>query len=162
VTLLQPDDRDWVGFAEGPIPATEALAWANQPECGAISSFSGVVREFSEGRPPIIAVEYDAYREHLATRLEQVATAARKRWPEIGRLVLIHRLGKLAVGEASVFIAVSTPHRRESFDAARFIIDTVKTTAPIWKREFWVGGSDWAHTEHELLDVGELLDTDGA
>lgn len=159
---LEPGDRDWVGFVEEPIPEGAALAWANQPECGAIATFSGVVREFSDGRPPIVAVEYDAYREHLAARLEQVAAGARKRWSEIARLALIHRLGKLEVGEASVFIAVSTPHRREAFDAARFIIDTVKTTAPIWKREYWDGGSDWAHAEHELLEIEDLIDADEA
>ena len=77
-------------------------------------------------------------------RLTDVATAARSRWPEIGRLALLHRVGRLEVGEVAVVVAASTPHRAEAFAAAQFCIDTLKHTVPIWKRETWEGGSDWS------------------
>ncbi|MGA8295838.1 MAG: molybdenum cofactor biosynthesis protein MoaE [Acidimicrobiales bacterium] len=147
------NDRDWVGFVDEVIPESDVFDWVGQRDCGAIATFSGTVRDHSEDRPPIVAVEYDAYREHLPTRLDAVAGAARKRWPDLGRVALIHRLGRLEVGESSVLIAVSAPHRKEAFEAARFLIDTVKTSAPIWKREHWEGGSDWVSDEHDLVDV---------
>ena len=72
----------------------------------------------------------------------------------IGRLALLHRTGRLAVGEVSVVVAVSTPHRREAFDAAQFCIDTLKQTVPVWKRETWAGGHGWSVCAHEIEDVG--------
>jgi molybdopterin synthase catalytic subunit len=149
-------DRDWVGFGDEVIPVGDVLAWVGSPECGAVTTFAGTVRERSDGRPPIVAVEYDAYREHLGTRLVAIVDAARRRWPELGRIALIHRLGRIVVGEASVFIAVSSPHRNEGFAATRFLIDTVKTSAPIWKCEHWQGGSDWALAEHDLVEIEEV------
>jgi molybdopterin synthase catalytic subunit len=76
--------------------------------------------------------------------LTDVATTARARWPVIGRLALIHRVGRLEVGEVAVVVAVSTPHRAEAFAVAQFCIDTLKHTVPIWKLETWEGGSDWS------------------
>ncbi len=146
-------ERDWVAFVEAVIPITDVLAWVGQRDCGAIATFAGTVRDHSDGRPQIIAVEYDGYREHLNARLVVIAAAARRRWPELGRIALIHRLGRLEVGEASVLIAVSSPHRKEAFDATRYLIDTVKRSAPIWKCEHWVGGSDWALGAHDLVEV---------
>ena len=77
-------------------------------------------------------------------RLTDVAASARARWPEIGRLALLHRVGRLEVGEVAVVVAASTPHRAEAFAAAQFCIDTLKHTVPIWKRETWEGGSGWS------------------
>jgi molybdopterin synthase catalytic subunit len=79
-----------------------------------------------------------------------VAAAARKRWAEIGRLVLLHRVGRLEVGEVSVVAVASTPHRAEAFAAAQFCIDTLKHTVPIWKRETWSGGTDWTLCSGDL------------
>ena len=93
-------------------------------------------------------LEYEAYEEHVVPRLADVACAARSRWPEIGRLVLLHRVGRLEVGEVAVVVAASTPHRAEAFAAAQFCIDTLKQTVPIWKHETWAGGSGWSVCEH--------------
>lgn len=153
MTSARHDDGDWVEFVDEVIPVADVLAWVGHRDCGAIATFSGTVREHSEGRPPIVAVEYEAYREHLGGRLTAIARATRVRWPDLRRLALIHRLGRLEVGEASVFIAASAPHRKEAFDATRYLIDTVKASAPIWKCEHWEGGSDWALGEHDLVDV---------
>jgi molybdopterin synthase catalytic subunit len=88
-------------------------------------------------------VEYEAYAEQVEPRLAQLAAEARRRWPALGRLVLLHRIGELAVGECSVVVVASAPHRAEAFEAARWCIDTLKETAPIWKREVWDGGAGW-------------------
>jgi len=102
------------------------------------------VRDHSDGRPGVTSLEYEAYLEHVVPRLASVAEHARTRWPEIGRLVLLHRVGRLHVGDVSVVVVASTPHRTEAFAAAQFCIDTLKHTVPIWKHETWEGGSDWS------------------
>ena len=115
--------------------------------------FCGTVRDHSEGRPGVVALEYQAYLEQVEPRLDEIAKSARARWPAIRRLVLIHRVGQLGVGDISIVVAASTPHRAEAFAATRFCIDSAKTTVPIWKRESWAGGSEWVLDEHPLIDV---------
>ena len=129
------------------------MAWAERPYCGAVVLFTGTVRDHAEGRPGVTALEYEAYEEEVAPRLADIAGEARRRWPALGRVAVLHRVGVLDVGETSVLIAVSAPHRAEAFDAARFCIDTLKTTVPIWKRETWEGGSDWALCSHPVDEV---------
>ena len=102
-------------------------------------TFCGTVRDHSKGRAGVTWLEYEAYVEQVAPRLTRVATAARERWEKIGRLALLHRVGRLEVGEVSVVVVASTPHRAEAFAAAQFCIDTLKETVPIWKRETWSG-----------------------
>jgi molybdopterin synthase catalytic subunit len=126
----------------------------SRPECGGIVIFCGTVRDFSDGRPGVTALDYEIYPEHAISRLEKVAGSARQRWPMVGRLTLLHRVGRLEVGQVSVVVAASTPHRAEAFDAARYCIDTLKHTVPIWKRETWAGGTDWSPCSHETQDVG--------
>ncbi len=89
-----------------------------------------------------------------ARRLEAVADESRRRWPDIARVALLHRLGDVPLGEASVVVVVSAPHRGEAFEAARFCIDTLKETVPIWKKEVWDGGSDWAEASRPIRAVG--------
>jgi molybdopterin synthase catalytic subunit len=141
---VEPSGDVWIAQSEEPLPAAEAVEWAAQPGCGAVVSFSGMVRDHSEGRPGVFLVEYEAYVEHVERVLGEVAEAARKRWPEIGRVALLHRFGALRVGEVSVLVAVSAPHRAEAFEASQFCIDTIKETVPIWKREHWSEGADWS------------------
>jgi molybdopterin synthase catalytic subunit len=111
------------------------------------------VRDHAEGRPGVSELEYEAYEEEVVPRLVAIAAEARRRWPDLGRVAVLHRVGTLAVGETSVLIAASAPHRGEAFDAARFCIDTLKTTVPIWKRETWNGGTDWALCSHPVDEV---------
>jgi molybdopterin synthase catalytic subunit len=92
----------------------------------------------------VFLVEYEAYAEHVERVLGEIAEAAREHWPDIGRVALLHRFGALGVGEVSVVVVVSAPHRAEAFEASRFCIDTIKETVPIWKREHWSGGADWS------------------
>jgi molybdopterin synthase catalytic subunit len=151
---LEPAVRDWIAICDQPLPADLALAWASQPDCGGIVSFCGTVRDHSDGRPGVTGLEYEVYPEQAVPRLEQVAATARHRWPMTGRLVLLHRIGELAVGEVSVVVVASTPHRAEAFDVARFCIDTLKHTVPLWKKETWSGGSDWTVCDHDSQDIG--------
>jgi molybdopterin synthase catalytic subunit len=90
---------------------------------------------------------YEAYEEEARRRLADIAAELRRRWPDVERVALLHRVGDLALSEPSVAVVVSAPHRAEAFEAARFGIDTLKETVPIWKREHWDGGSEWSeHT----------------
>ncbi len=152
VVSIPPPERDWIALSEEPLRAATALDWATLPDCGAVVTFSGTVRDHSEGRPGVELLEYEAYVEHVEPRLAVVAAAARARWPELGRIALWHRIGRLGVGETSVVVAVSAPHRAEAFEAGRYCIDTLKATVPIWKRETWAGGSEWGLCTHELAE----------
>jgi molybdopterin synthase catalytic subunit len=147
-----PAGPDWLAVSSEPLPVAEVAAWAVQPSCGGLVTFCGTVRDHSQGRTGVVCVEYEAYLEQVEPRLAKVAQGARSRWPEIGRLALLHRVGRLEVGEVSVVVAASAPHRAEAFEAARYCIDTVKTSVPIWKRETWAGGSDWALCPHDLVE----------
>jgi molybdopterin synthase catalytic subunit len=142
--LQKPTSDDWIAISESQLPVDEAWKWVGIPECGGIVTFCGTVRDHSDGRVGVTSLEYEAYEEHVVPRLTDVAKAARRQWPDVGRLALLHRVGRLEVGEVAVVVAVSTPHRAEAFAAAQFCIDTLKHTVPIWKRETWEGGSDWS------------------
>ena len=102
--------------------------------------FSGTARDHAPGREGVHRLDYEAYDEHVEPALLAVAEQARERWPVIGRIALLHRTGEVAIGDSAVVVAVSAPHRPEAFEAARFCIDTIKRTVPIWKREAWSGG----------------------
>ena len=154
--LPRPDGADWLGLAVGPLPSAEASAWDVIPGCGAVVLFAGTVRDHAEGRPGVVSLEYEAYEEQVAPRLRALADEARERWPGIGRLVLLHRVGALSVPEVSVLVVVSAPHRPEAFDAARWCIDSVKSTIPIWKRETWEGGTDWGTSAAPVADVADV------
>ena len=149
-----PSGRDWVEITAFPLPVDDANAWATTPDCGAVVCFSGVGRDHSEGRAGVTGLTYEAYEDEAAKRLAEVAAEARRRWPTIGRLALLHRVGDLALSETSVVVVTSAPHRAEAFEAARFCIDTLKETVPIWKREHWDGGSDWGTCSHSVRAVG--------
>ena len=150
----------WVEVFEDVLPLAEAYNWAVTPTCGALVTFCGTVRDSSPGRRHVTALEYEAYPEQVVPRLELVAADARRRWPEIGRLVLWHRTGLLGLGEVSVLAAASTPSRPEAFAAARHLIDTLKATVPIWKRETWEGGSDWSAAATPIGEPGAGFELD--
>ncbi|HEV2766623.1 MAG TPA: molybdenum cofactor biosynthesis protein MoaE [Acidimicrobiales bacterium] len=137
-------DDTWVALSPQPLPLATVADWAVLPRCGALVVFTGTVRDHAEGRPGVSTLEYEAYTGQVEPRLAGIADQARRQWPHLGRIALLHRTGLLGVGEASVAVAVSAPHRAEAFAAARFCIDAVKVSVPIWKRETWAGGQDWA------------------
>ena len=129
--------------------------WSVRPDCGAVVLFSGTVRDHAEGRPGVAHLTYEAYEEQVVPRLAAIATEIRRRWPTTGRIALLHRTGRLDLGTSSVVVAVSAPHRGEAFDAARYGIDTLKATVPIWKHESWVDGRGWGSGAQDVRPVGE-------
>ena len=147
------DGADWTGITSHPLPVAEAASWAVLPRCGAVVLFAGTVRDHADGRPGVTRLEYEAYEEEAAPRLGAIAEGARGRWPVLGRLVLLHRVGALELTEVSVLVVASAPHREEAFAAARWCIDTLKTAVPVWKRETWEGGVDWGTCAQELRAV---------
>lgn len=152
-----PTGPDWCRITSEPLPVAEALAWVVLPGCGGVVTFCGTVRDHSEGRDGVVGLEYESYEGHAEARLDAVAAGAREQWPMLGRVALLHRIGHLGVGETSVVVAVSAPHRPEAFAAARYCIDTLKATVPIWKREEWDGGADWATCAHELPEASDAF-----
>ena len=140
------DGDDWLGLTDAALPVGELYEWCVRPDCGAVVLFSGTVRDHAEGRTDVRRLEYEAYDEMVVPKLAEIAAEARARWPMIGRLVLVHRVGSLELGESSVVAAVSAPHRAEAFAAARFAIDALKVSVPVWKREVWAG---WLRVGHQ-------------
>mgnify|MGYP003450923385 CR=1 FL=1 len=131
----------------------EATAWAVQPDCGGLVLFSGTARDHADGRPGVEKLEYEAYESQVVPRLQAVADEARARWPVLGRLALLHRVGVLEVGDSAVVVVATAPHREEAFAAARFCIDTLKRAVPIWKRETWAEGSSWGLEAQHIVDA---------
>lgn len=132
--------RCWI-TAE-PLDAAALLASVTATSDGAVLLFWGVVRDHNDGRA-VGHLEYDAYRDMAEQVLRDIAAEARRRWA-LGQVAVAHRVGRLAVGEASVGIAVAAPHRAEVYAASRYIIEELKQRAPIWKREGYVnGGTEW-------------------
>ena len=111
------------------------------PGDGAVCLFVGVVRNENQGRP-VLRLEYEAYEEMALPLMEEIAAETRSRFP-VTDVRLVHRLGRLEIGEASVAVAVSAPHRAGAFAACRFAIDALKARVPIWKKEFYADGSAW-------------------
>ncbi len=142
-----------IALTHDPLPTTEVIQWATTPRSGAVVTFIGVVRDHADARDGVTGLTYEAYEEEAAARLAVVADGARVRWPAVERIALVHRLGDLALSEASVLVVISAPHREAAFEAARFCIDTLKATVPIWKREHWSGGSQWSETGQPVTSV---------
>ena len=157
--MLPPpnDTRDWVALTEESLPVDTLTSWVTTSRAGAVVTFLGVVRDHAEGRDGVRAMTYEAYEEPALRVMDEIAAEARRRWPDIERVGLLHRVGDLALSEPSVAVAVSSPHREEAFVAARFCIDTLKESAPIWKQEHWTGGSDWARNELPIKPVSTTL-----
>ena len=133
------------------------MAWANRPHYGAVVMFSGNARDNSPDRPEVYELTYEAYEAEAEGRLAAVAHQAREQWPDVGRLALLHRTGTLRIGDAAVVVVASAPHRQEAFSAARFCIDALKATVPIWKLERWAGGESWGREAQHLSEIGEYV-----
>lgn len=147
------DTETWVGLTGEAIPAAVAHDWAIRPDCGAVVLFTGTVRDHAEHRTGVSELTYEAYTEQVEPRLREIAAAARGRWPSLGRIALLHRVGRLALTDVAVVVVVSAPHRGDAFEAARWCIDTLKATVPIWKKERWAGGEDWGLAATDLAEV---------
>ncbi len=133
-----------ISLTTQPIQVEPMLKRLESRHGGAICLFLGTVREFTRDKRTL-ALEYEAYSEMAERKLAELEHQARARWPILG-VEIAHRVGRLEGGEVSVAVAVSTPHRAESFEACRWLIDTLKEVVPIWKKEEWSDGShEWIH-----------------
>ena len=146
--LPPPHGDDWLACTEAELDLAAAARWVVRPDCGASVTFCGTARDHAEGRTGVHLLEYEAYEEHVVPVLATVAAETRTRFPDVGRVVLWHRTGALQVTDVAVVVSVSTPHRDAAFEAARWAIDEVKASAPIWKREHWDGGVEWGRCDH--------------
>jgi len=124
-----------------PLDREALVASITHSGIGGIVVFEGVVRDNARGKQ-VRYLEYDVYPEMAIQQIRAIITEAEKRWG-VDRVVVAHRIGRLEIGETSVVVVVATPHRAEAFDACRYIIDTLKTTVPIWKKEVATNGEEW-------------------
>ena len=135
-------DRDWLEIHSDPIDPAAAIRFASNPDAGGIDIFLGTTRtQTGEGDRTLMALDYEAYTFMALSQFEKMAEEARRKWPVI-KIVILHRTGRVAVGEPSVVVAVSTPHRAEAFEACRWLIDSIKAEVTIWKKEVWSDGNE--------------------
>lgn len=137
--------RQFVELVREPIRVAGLVAELKSPEDGAVTVFEGIARNHSGGRKTLY-LEYEAYESMALAKLRELASTMRARFA-VDCVAVVHRLGRLDIGQTSVFIGVSSAHRGAAFDACRFGIDTLKRTVPIWKKEFFEDGAVWAEGE---------------
>jgi len=137
--------NDLIALVRDPIHAAALVEHVRQPEDGAVVTFDGCVRNHSHGRGTLY-LDYEAYESMALGKMREIADQIHEKFP-IHRVAMAHRLGRLEIGETSVFIAVSSAHRPAAFEACRFAIDTLKRTVPIWKKEYFEDGAVWADGE---------------
>lgn len=135
-----------------PLDAGTVLNFVADPAAGATVLFSGTVRDHSPDREGVTHLEYEAYDGVVLDKLSEVVAQALKRWP-ILRVAALHRTGTLVVGEPAVMVAVSTAHRSDAFPACQFVIDELKRSVPIWKKEHWRGGAEWVREDLHHQDL---------
>ncbi|KXG43837.1 molybdopterin converting factor subunit 1 [Tepidibacillus infernus] len=124
-----------------PLYADQLIAKVSNPMAGAILTFVGTVREFTYGKRTTY-LEYEAYPEMAIKKMEEIAKEIKEKWPNT-KVAMSHRIGKLAIEEISVIIAVATPHRDAGFEAGRYAIERLKQIVPVWKKEIWENGEEW-------------------
>ncbi len=133
-----------IALIERPIDSSALLEQVNSPLAGAVVLFLGTTRELT-GERRTRHLDYECYPEMAEKKLAELEGEARRRW-NLTDCAIVHRLGRLEIGEASVAVAVSSPHRQAAFEAGKWLIDTLKEVVPIWKRETWVDGTtEWVH-----------------
>ena len=133
---------DWIDVVTEPLSERAVAEGVGASAAGAIALFSGVVRDQTGGRR-VKFLEYEAHAPMALAKMREIAAAIRSRWPGIIRIAMIHRIGRLEIGESSVLIAVSAAHRGDAFEACRYAIDTLKRVVPVWKKEHFEDGEVW-------------------
>ncbi len=136
-------------ITEQSISADEVIARLADPAIGAVVTFVGVVRGNTDGRETLY-LDYEAYPEMAEQVLAQIGAEIQARWPDVLQTAIVHRVGRLDVGETAVVIALSAAHRQQMFDALHYAIDRIKEIAPIWKKEVWADGAEWRSEQGTL------------
>lgn len=139
----------WI--TDQPLRESEILDLVKTPRAGAVVLFIGTARNHAEGRP-VAALEYEAYAAMAEAEMRALAEEALRRWPA-EKIAVVHRTGRLDIGEAAVMAAVSSAHRKEAFEACAFLMDALKERVPIWKKEHWAdGGARWVNDDDQQDD----------
>ncbi len=136
---------DFFELTTEPLDITGVARRVVPPECGATVTLDGYVRQFTKGRETLY-LEYEGYEPMALKEMEKLIKAAHEQF-EISNVGIVHRLGKLEIGETSVVISVAAPHRKAAFAACEWLICELKRTVPIWKKEVYLGGEEWAEGE---------------
>ncbi len=138
-----------IELVTAPIDTEAVLAHVASPAAGAVVLFLGTTRQFTHGRETQ-SLDYECFAEMALAKMAELEAEVRRRWPVV-ECAIVHRVGHLEIGAASVAVAVSTPHRQASFEAGQWLIDTLKQVVPIWKKENWSDGtSSWVHPGLEV------------
>lgn len=145
--------KNWVSITPERLSLDVLTDWAIRPDCGAVVTFSGGVRNESAAHDNVQALEYETSEELAERRLDEIIDEARRRWPTLGAVEIHHRTGPVDLSETTVVVVVSSPHRAEAFEAARYYIDTLKVSVPMWKRELFEGGSAWSDESSPIVNI---------
>ncbi|MFD1017842.1 molybdenum cofactor biosynthesis protein MoaE [Thalassobacillus hwangdonensis] len=135
----------WI--TDGKVSIEEVVALVTRREAGAINTFIGTVREFTKGKKTLY-LDYQAYIPMAEKKLMQIGEEIKKKWPD-AETAIVHRVGRLDISDIAVVIAVSTPHRADSYEASRYAIERIKEIVPIWKKEHWEDGETWVGNQLE-------------
>jgi len=128
-------------ITDQPLILDHLVKAVSRPSSGAIAAFLGVVRERTRGRQ-VHYLEYEAYREMAIPKMREIGDEIRRKW-QVDQIAMVHRFGHLEIGESSVAIAISAPHRQQALEACAYAIDRLKEIVPIWKKEVWTDGEEW-------------------
>jgi molybdopterin synthase catalytic subunit len=131
----------YIEIYDTPLNVANCVDWVMSPQAGGIDIFIGTVRDATKGKK-VVRLEFEAYKNMALKEMEKIAEQANNKWP-VQKILIHHRTGVLEVGEIPVIIAVAAAHRDAAFDACRYIIDTLKQTVPIWKKEIFEDGEVW-------------------
>lgn len=137
----------WI--TETPISVSNVMDKVVRREAGAISTFTGIVREFTKGKKTLY-LEYQAYVPMAEKKLEEIGQEIEEKWSDT-KTAIVHRIGRLEISEIAVAIAVSTPHRKDAFEASSYAIERIKEIVPIWKKEHWEDGTLWLGDQKEKV-----------
>jgi molybdopterin synthase catalytic subunit len=131
-----------IAVLDRPLLPAEALQEVQRSDAGAVALFVGTVRDHSPERTGVTHLEYEAFEERVVESIAEIVAEAMEHWPILAGVVE-HRVGLVEVGGPAVVVAVSSAHRSDAFEAARYVIDELKSRAPLWKKEHWSGGAEW-------------------
>ncbi|XP_075040068.1 molybdopterin synthase catalytic subunit-like [Mixophyes fleayi] len=136
------EPRDYIRICSERLSTDEVSQLVVSPCCGAVSMFIGITRNNFDGKK-VLCLEYEAYEPMAKTEIKKIFSDIRQKWPSVRHMAVHHRLGSVPITEASVIIAISSPHRNDSLDAVKYCINTLKATVPIWKKELYEEGYTW-------------------
>lgn len=137
-----------------PIETDKVLASVQADQAGASVLFVGTTRQFT-GEKKTLKLDYECYEKMAIKKMHQIRDQAMEQWP-VNECSIVHRVGTIEIGESSIAVAVSTPHRVASFEAAQWLVDTLKKQVPIWKREYWADGTQqWVHPDEAVINQAD-------